>query len=246
VRPDLPRPLDRVVRRALAPDPAERFEDAPSFATALRALDASEGGEDVPRRRLVGTWLGVPIAIVAAAAAIILAGLWLGRLEVGGPLGIRAAEEAPRAPEAPVTRVLRPVSVQVLDPPPGDGSENDSTATLAMDGDPETAWRSENYFDARLNKPGVGLVFDLGERRDVVGFRLSTPHPGFVFQLSVGDDPATLLGGVGEPYTAETETRGALEGSGRYVLVWVSTVVPVEDGNRAEIGELRMVVLDDA
>ncbi len=134
----------------------------------------------------------------------------------------------------------------MLDPPPGDGSENGSTAPLTLDGDPATAWRSENYFDGRLNKPGVGLVFDLGEARDVVGFRLSTPHPGFVFQVAVGDDPEALVAGIGEPITAGAETRGTLEGSGRYVLVWITTVVPVEDGNRAEIAEFRALVLDDA
>jgi hypothetical protein len=140
---------------------------------------------------------------------------------------------------------VQPASASVFDPF-GDQSENDSTAPLSIDGDPASAWRSENYFDGRLNKDGVGVVFDLGQSRDVVGFRLSTPHPGFRFRLAVGDDPDSLLERLGETQTAEADTRGSLTGSGRYVLVWITTVVDVGDGNRAEIGEFEVTLESDA
>ena len=57
--------------------------------------------------------------------------------------------------------------------PFGDGDEHSSNAILASDGDPDTAWRSENYFDGVLGKPGVGLVLDLGRTREVLGLRLA-------------------------------------------------------------------------
>lgn len=261
VRSGVPRPLDRVVARALAPDPSSRFDGLAAFSAALRLPQVAEPTADGgSRHRGLGAWLGVPIAIAVVAAAVIAAGLWLGRLEVGGPLGIRPTDdrESTAATARPAAaaggaggagaaeQTLRPVSVDVFDPPPGDGGENDSTTPFATDGDPTTAWRSENYFDGRLNKPGVGLVFDLGESREVVGFRLSTPHPGFVFHVAVGDDPEALVARIGRQYVADVETQGVLEGSGRYVLVWITTVVPVADGNRAEIGEFRVVVDGDA
>jgi putative peptidoglycan lipid II flippase len=144
-------------------------------------------------------------------------------------------------PSEPTTEVVTPASVVTFDPF-GDGGENDSTAPYAVDGDPSTAWRSENYFDGSLHKQGVGLVFDLGERRTVTAFRLIAPNAGYVFHTAVGDDPESLLGGVGSPNVAESDTRGELAGEGRYVLVWITTVVPVEDGIRAEIAEFRAVV----
>ena len=49
--PDLPRELDRVVLKALARDPAQRFESAHDFAEALRKA-ASEGS-----RRAVSDWV---------------------------------------------------------------------------------------------------------------------------------------------------------------------------------------------
>jgi hypothetical protein len=51
---------------------------------------------------------------------------------------------------------------------------------------------------------------------------------------------------LGSPITANLETRGSLTASGRYVLVWITTVVPVEDGSRAEIAELEVTVGADA
>ncbi len=251
VRAEIPRSVDRVVARALAPDPGERFDGVAAFSTALRATgiadSTAEGGN---RHGGLGAWLGVPVAVALVAAAVIGVGIWLGRLEVGGPLGIRPTQDRAStglaAASTPTTQTLRPVSVDVIDPPPGDGGENDSMAPLAVDGDLTSAWRSENYFDGRLNKAGVGLVFDLGTTRDVVGFRLWTPHPGFVFHVAVGDDPGAIVQAVGGPTTALGETRGSLASSGRYVLVWITTVVPVDDGNRAEIAEFRVVVEADA
>jgi hypothetical protein len=29
--------------------------------------------------------------------------------------------------------------------------------------------------------------------------------------------------------------------TGQYVLLWITTVVPTDDGNRAEVGEFRVV-----
>jgi hypothetical protein len=214
-------------------------------ASAFAAALAETASTPAPHRGVLRTWLAVPIAVALAAVAAIAAGLWLGRLEVGGPLGIRAARTSPSPHASPALRTsVRPVSASAFDPY-GDDTENSSLAPLAIDGDTATAWRSEDYFDAELHKPGVGLVFDLGERRHVVGFRLWTPHPGFVFHVAVGDDPEALVGDIGQPITAEAETQRPLDARGRYVLVWITTVVDTGDGHRAEIAEFRPLVSTD-
>ena len=242
LRGDVPRAIDAAVARALAPDPAERFADAESFAEALGAPPEEVSAPLREGHGLRG-WLLVPALVVLAAALTIGVGLWLGRLEIGGPLGVRAADEEPSGPspaEPPI--VVLPVrSVTTFDPF-GDGVENDSGASAAVDGDGATAWRSENYFDADLNKPGVGLLFDLGIDRTVTGFRLQTPHPGWAFALAVGDDPEALVDGADPTFTAEGSMRAAIEAStGRYVLLWITSVVDAGDGNRAEVAELKVV-----
>jgi len=248
----VPRELDRVVAAALAPTPEARFADARAFAAALepiaRTPDPTAGGRPPSRDGWLRAWLAAPLAVLVAATALIGLGLRLGRLEVGGPLGIRPAhEQIPTAPfPPPAILEIRPVSASVLDPPPGDGRENDHSLGLAVDGDRASVWRSENYFDGRLNKPGVGLVFDLGRSMQVTGFRLWTPHPGYTVRLAVGDQAAALPQVLGEPFTTTGETTGALEGSGRYVLLWITSVVPTGDGNRAEVAEFVAEVVGDA
>jgi len=244
LRSDVPRAVDRLVACALAPDPRDRFPDARAFSAALNeathGLPASARDVRASRLEWLRTWVAAPFAIGAVAVAVIAVGLWFGRLEVGGPLGIRPAQPGPAGALESTTEVVRPVSVATFDPF-GDGGENDSTAPYAVDGDPSTAWRSENYFDGSLHKQGVGLVFDLGERRAVTAFRLVAPNAGYVFHAAVGDDPDSLLGEVGSPNVAGADTRGELAGEGRFVLVWITTVVPAEDGIRAEIAEFRVV-----
>ncbi len=242
VRPDVPRALDRVLARALDPDPERRFPDARAFAGALarsvetETVDASDEG----RATSLFTWIGVPLVVAGIAIASIALGLWMGKLEVGGPLGIRAAPDEPAAVEIPPV-LIRPASVGVIDPF-GDGYELSSNAGLADDGDLQTAWRSENYFDGELGKPGLGLLLDLGARHEVLGVRLWTPHPGFRFRLAVGDDPDALINEAGGEVTSTSLSRVPLRGAGRYVLVWITSVVPVDDGIRAEVAEVRVVV----
>ena len=241
VRADVPRTLDRVLARALDPDPGRRFPNARAFADALEGsvdteiVDVTDEG-----RAALLTWMGVPLIVVGIAVAAITLGLWLGELEVGGPLGIRAAPDAPASVEVPPV-VIRPSTVVAIDPF-GDGDELSSNAGLANDGDVQTAWRSEDYFDGELGKPGIGLVLDLGERREVLGLRLWTPHPGFRFRVAVGDDPVALVDEVGGEVTSTSLTRVSLRGAGRYVLVWITSVVPVDDGIRAEVAEVRVQV----
>ncbi|MGZ4129771.1 MAG: protein kinase domain-containing protein [Actinomycetota bacterium] len=244
-RMDAPRAVRAIVTRALASDPAERFPDARSMAAALRTVAKPAPEHRVPGTppRIVRTWLAVPILVTVVAAAVVGGGIWLGRLEIGGPLGITTTNDVPTTAPA-AAEPLSIASVTVLDPPPGDGQENDSALQYAIDGDPATAWKSENYFDGELRKPGVGLVLDLGTSATVSGFRLDTPVSGFRFSIVVGDDVATMLEEThaAASYTAPDADRSLPPAAGRYVLVWITSVVPIGDGsNRAEISEIRIL-----
>jgi hypothetical protein len=242
VRAAVPRAIDRVTARALHPDPAGRYPDAGSFARALRA---GEDPEDLmvlpePSRSGLLSWLGVPLLIAGVAAALIAVGLWLGTLEVGGPLGVRPAKEVSEGTTVTL-RAERPAAVVAIDPF-GDDTELSANAPRAVDGVLSTSWRSEDYFDGALGKPGIGLVLDLGRSRPILGLRLWTLQPGFRFQVALGEDPDALLDALGDPVVASSLTRVELDGRGRYVLVWITSVVPTTDGNRAEVAEVRVVV----
>ena len=260
-RSDVSRKLDDVVRRALSPEPDDRFATAVEFGAALRDAAGSaphrvaaptrrSGPEDTavvapvpaapPRPAMFRTWFVVPLLVVAIAALALGAGLWLGKLEVGGPVGIRLGPAEEGSP--PATRGVAFESVAPVDPY-GDGDENKSGMPLVDDGDPLTAWKSENYFDGTLNKPGVGMLFDLGSPQTVTGFRLQTPYPGYRFSVVVGDgDWRAMVADARLTFTAADDMRESIESAtGRYVLLWITTVVRTDDGNRAEVSEFRVV-----
>ena len=255
LRRDTPRELDAAVARALSPEPEDRFASPHEFAESLRRIWGETGpplgaavGPSQPtaapppiaHRSVFRTWLAMPLLIALVAAGSVGAGLWLGELELGGPVGIRVKrEEVPSS--TPAARLARFASVRTFDPF-GDGRENDSGLASAADGDEATVWKSENYFDGRLNKPGVGLLFDLGVERTVTGFRLTSPYPGFDFAVVVGDEPKTMADSARATFTASADTRESIEpAAGRYVLLWITTVVATGDGNRAEVAEFRVV-----
>jgi hypothetical protein len=83
---------------------------------------------------------------------------------------------------------------------------------------------------------------DLGRPREVTGFRLQTPHPGWAFAVEVGDDPAALAEDADAAFTSSATMRETIEpATGRFVLLWIVSVVDAGDGNRAEVAELELV-----
>lgn len=249
VRAGVPRALDVVVMRALAPAAAGGFTSADEFGAALERAHspAAAAGEAVAptaaraRPSAFRSWMLLPLLLVAVAGGVIALALLLGRLPTGSGSG---PSPEPPAPETQGSSSLLISGVKAFDPL-GDGRETDDAAELAADGDEATAWHSENYFDGVLNKAGVGLLFDLGQEREVTEFRLATPAPGFDFEVRVGDDPGLLAETPGEAFTAEAATRGTIAPvRGRFVLLWMTSVVPTGDGNRATVAEFRILGSD--
>jgi hypothetical protein len=76
----------------------------------------------------------------------------------------------------------------------------------------------------------------------VTGFRLQTPYPGFQFTVVVGDDPTAMVETARDMFTAAADMRESIgPATGQYVLLWITTVVPTDDGNRAEVAEFQVV-----
>src|SRR5262245_8539798 len=69
VREDLPRSLDRVIARALDPDPERRYQDARGFADALERSIGTVAVEE--ERSNVLTWIGVPVVVAGLAVVLI-------------------------------------------------------------------------------------------------------------------------------------------------------------------------------
>ena len=133
----------------------------------------------------------VPLLAVLTAAVVIVIGIATNVInspldnppattaETGGPTATGSGNGAgARLPIADVRSV----------DPAGDGQEHDEDLQNAIDGDPATFWETEGYNSPDLDKPGVGIAFDLGTPARVTGFRRATPLDGWQFEVRVGDD----------------------------------------------------------
>jgi hypothetical protein len=142
---------------------------------------------------------------------------------------------APKPP-APITLA----AVGPYDPPPGDGTENDSQVPNAVDRNPATFWSTEHYTHGFF-KPGVGIVLDAGKRRRIARVLVGTDEAGSRAEIQLADVPTgpyrvvstdKALAGT----TAFPLKRGA---TGRYMLVWL-TALPSSTGE-GHITEVRAI-----
>jgi serine/threonine-protein kinase len=250
-RPDVSPRLAAAVKRALAKDPARRFPSMAALAKELRACLAEADRDALPayddaaltlvsrpvparrsrprsrarsRRRPLAYGL---LAFVAAGAAFAAVLLLRGSSHHHGRLG---GGGSPRT-----TVQLSGVG----DAPAGNGDTHADTAGSATDGDLATYWYTQTYGTPQfggLLPDGLGLVLDAGSSVKLAHLTVTTPTPGFVAQIRVGDSP------TGD-FTADSSTRPvsrtttfALQGrTSQYYAVWITQLPP---GNRAEISEV--------
>lgn len=157
--------------------------------------------------------------------------------------------------------VPNPSSVRILpiqrlfdfDPDGQDREENPKLVKAAIDGRPETGWRTSTYFGSPSLgglKAGVGLLLDLGGIREVDSVRIQLQ--GAPTDLSIYSAPGT----TSKPPTQLSGLKqvASLGGSGtdaslslpsgvvtRYVLIWLTSLPEVEKGSFR--GEIREVVV---
>lgn len=241
----IPRSLDRIVMKAMATLPDDRYDSASSMWADLQAarLDADTGAADGTRVEAVPTETTstkqssfaraersalVPAAIISAiAAGLILVWLLFGGSEAGrellGVFDDGSQEEATASPVAAA-------GVGVFDPDPGDGTENDELAPLAVDGDPATMWHTETYDTRDLGglKDGVGLVIELNSSVDIDRLVVLTDDAGWSADIYVADGAENTLEDWGDPAATVSEARGKettveLDGAnGDHLLIWVT------------------------
>ncbi|MFF0555778.1 serine/threonine protein kinase [Streptomyces sp. NPDC004266] len=191
-----------------------------------------------------------------AVSALLIAALGLGSWQIADrllapeptdetPIVQPSVDEKP-APPKPIAIS----SAEDFDPPPGgNGEEYPEAVANAFDGDPSTFWHTKNYASADLGnqKPGVGIVLDLGSSQKVSEVDLS-----LVGRTSV-EIRTAAAGASSAPSTADGFTTQASDtGSDlklkltkpvttRYVLVWL-TELPLTDGEyRGQLAEVKVM-----
>ena len=128
--------------------------------------------------------------------------------------------------------------------PLGDGSEHADLVALATDGNPSTAWSSEDY--QALNKAGVGFYVDPERSVSPARLTLKTPTPGFAIEVygAKGTRAPHSLDGwtrLGVKATVKRNTRVALDAARnryRHLLLWITSLPP--SGGAVKVSEVRL------
>ena len=139
----------------------------------------------------------------------------------------------PAKPPAARARFVKLTAAGAFDPE-GDGHERDEEASLAVDGNRSTFWRTERY--SRFFKTGVGLVLDAGRAVRVRQVVVDSATPGVRAEIRIGSSPTGPFTRVSPAKTLTARTTFPVAGrTGRYVVVWVTGLPPESAGEVAEV-----------
>jgi serine/threonine-protein kinase len=263
----LPR-VAAAVMRALARDPADRFDTAgdlraalldtghappPGVVAAGAPVAAHEDGPPVESfARSERSWLVPTLFILLIATALVVAGLLLRDTSFG-------TDDAP-GPTAPPTTLPPPTTLRLVEAIPHDPQgrgrpgENDRLAPRAIDGDPASAWRTESYDPPGLGptKTGVGLAVFTDGSAELTRLGLDASTNGWSARVYALDDDALADGLASvdpdslEPVAEVTDVRGPIgvdlspSGPADALLIWITDLgEPVQGGrHRVEIAEV--------
>ncbi len=261
IKAGVPRPLEAVIMKALEKDPDARFSSAEAMRDALessvgrtnsslttpipvRSLPvrspASARTKRVPRRRNVAWLVWVIVALVAIA---------------GGAVLVSSLDQGGRPAPAPGTKKGRPAAgagnqitvaaVSDFDPYGGDG-EHPEEAPAAIDGDRTTSWTTQTYSSSleTLAKPGVGLVFDLGDEVEVSKVKV-IGSAGMDLEIRAGDscegDDETRFDKLAAQSATSATSRFTFPPtSARCWLVWI-TALSQEGSGIGAIAEVEFL-----
>lgn len=265
--PGVPGYLDRLTTELL--DPAEPPPTAAELVEELSRLEGTEGTDalefvsgadddetlvDEHPARPVGRRFAYGIAgmLVAALVALLVITNLLPDDDSNGqnPGGTDAQQS--QAPAVAAQQIkLESHQVTLVDPK-GDGDENDGIE-LTVDGKAKTGWETNEYHN-RSNfgnlKEGMGLLIDLGEKREITQVIVNLGSIGVELSLRAGDeaaDPNEIIADFETIGSPQVNTKASVRfqpdagASYRYVMVWLTDLPQIENGHyQAAVQEIQV------
>jgi hypothetical protein len=257
---------------------AETGGAGPAAAAAAESAPTSVLGAISFGRRSGGAAADSPpagmkrLAVVAAViAAVIFAGVVTSAVVFGGgedpagaedqvtgeDTGAEPSNTEGESPEsvAPTEVALTADSVRVVDPPEGDRNQNEGVENV-IDDNASTGWTTNTYRgDPNFGnlKPGMGILIDLGEAREVSSVRVQMTSAGATVGLLGGaEDPGDSSEGdqaivdgfsVLAEQVEDADTNIELKTGGeatRFIVVWVTELPQVSDGYKLTISDINV------
>ncbi|MBN8869895.1 MAG: serine/threonine protein kinase [Solirubrobacterales bacterium] len=260
IRPDISAASARVVDRATAKNPDDRYQTIEEMADDLQAaleVEAIRAGGTTgeatsvldavaPPRRQIPTsktspW---PAVIMLLVALVIAAGTayFISRGDTGGGGGGGAGGGGTNESQIAL------VSASDYDPE-GDNQEHSDEVGLALDDDRSaTAWTTETYeTDSFGDKSGVGIYVDAGQPVSASEMEVRTGTPGWTLEVYGANKPVpddfsgwTRLAQV--PEVSEQERIDLITGGNKYqyYLLWITNPAETDSGYGASISDIRL------
>jgi serine/threonine kinase PknH len=217
----------------------------PGSGSGVIPVTEESEDDEVPGRSGFRLAVMILMSLVLLVAVVIAYNLGRGKTPLGAEPEADPTSSA-QATEAPLTP-FEGLTATDLDPQGDPPEENPDLAGQAVDGDPATTWRTSTYND-QLGPPpglktGVGLYVDLGESREVAAIDLTVVGAPTDVTYFLTDQQPTGVADLTplEEVTLDGErlrTRLDEPATGRYLVVWLTSLPAVSDGFRAEIAEV--------
>jgi eukaryotic-like serine/threonine-protein kinase len=256
IRAGVPSYLDALTMDLL--DPALPPPTAAELSSELGRLDLANevsgpldivSGEHptavVPQQTGRPVWKKLAVGI-AALVTISLLGLLLGNKLVSSS---QHGGDQPSGSSSPSAQSAGPpqlkVSTSRLVDPNGDGGDPQDTSP-AIDGNPNTGWKPDEYDSADFGglKPGMGILLDLGSTQKVstvevdfanagatVQILYGTSDPGNGSQSKASDNQILNTFQKTPSVTGSSQTPIQLgDVSARYLVVWITQMPQISDG----------------
>jgi serine/threonine protein kinase len=197
--------------------PPRRAGSTPPDETSYGPISTSRPVSSKRRRRSVAArlaFLGVLGLLLGSAAGY-------------------AVSSVTRAPTS--GRSFDRVGIASYDPFGDDGGkENDDLLKNAIDGKPDTTWRTSGYRSVNFNgsKPGVGIVVRLSDAATVGHVQVVSPSRGWSAKIYVADTiPGDFAGwgpavGSLSKVNRNTTTVSVTKKRGSRVLLWITELAP--------------------
>ncbi len=231
----------------------------PSFSELEPPLPMLRTGHDDPDRDTSK----LAMAIVAAflVAALVIGVLGVKSLFSGGSSNTPAQRDLPTTsttgpsgsassakPTVPSGQKIAIASITSFDPQ-GTGDERSDLAPNAIDGNPNTIWRSRAYGRSDYQggrKKGAGLLIDLGKSTQVGSVKITSGRTPSTLQVFVTDqkdsvDGLTPIGQMTDASGEQTITAKTPT-TGRYVILWVTKLAAgYQSGYQEKIAEVEVL-----
>jgi len=184
------------------------------------------------------------LSVVAMAQFLLKGGLNSGQNDDPGTGGKPSASSTPKPTASGAAAKI--VNAKDFDPEPaGNGEEHPDDVPKTYDGKTSTVWETQSYNNKPNfggQKPGVGIIYDLGALTPVSKVVVTLEGDGTSLEIRVpkGDDKTTSPAAVNgwEPIATEADQpEGAVTltpsapTETRYVMVWL-TKIPKESGSK--------------